>query len=57
MSHFVPADDGKFAECCCGFGADMIMTAESCRNSVRLYYLIHLVYMSTTLIYGQIVTR
>ena len=32
---FVPVvatDDEKIAECCRGFGADVIMTSESCQN-------------------------
>lgn len=28
----VATDDKKIAECCRGFGADVIMTSESCRN-------------------------
>jgi len=28
----VATDDEKIAECCRGFGADVIMTSESCRN-------------------------
>ncbi|XP_026382578.1 uncharacterized protein LOC113277796 isoform X2 [Papaver somniferum] len=33
LDHVVVAtDDEKIAECCRGFGADVIMTSESCRN-------------------------
>lgn len=28
----VATDDEKIAECCRGFGADVIMTSESCQN-------------------------
>jgi 3-deoxy-manno-octulosonate cytidylyltransferase (CMP-KDO synthetase) len=28
----VATDDEKIAECCRGFGADVVMTSESCRN-------------------------
>lgn len=28
----VATDDEKIASCCRGFGADVIMTSESCRN-------------------------
>lgn len=28
----VATDDEKIAECCRGFGAEVIMTSESCRN-------------------------
>ncbi|CAH1449913.1 unnamed protein product [Lactuca virosa] len=31
----VATDDEKIAECCRGFGADVIMTAESCRNGAE----------------------
>lgn len=31
----VATDDEKIAECCRGFGADVIMTAESCRNGTK----------------------
>lgn len=30
----VATDDNKIAECCRGFGADVIMTSESCRNGI-----------------------
>ncbi|KAI3846740.1 hypothetical protein MKX03_028256 [Papaver bracteatum] len=34
LDHVVVAtDDEKIAECCRGFGADVIMTSESCRNA------------------------
>ncbi|CAL5411243.1 unnamed protein product [Camellia sinensis] len=32
---FVATDDEKIAECCRGFGADVIMTSESCRNGTE----------------------
>ncbi|KAM7491834.1 hypothetical protein LguiA_034755 [Lonicera macranthoides] len=36
LDHVVVAtDDEKIAECCRGFGADVIMTAESCRNGTE----------------------
>ncbi|THG23068.1 hypothetical protein TEA_018160 [Camellia sinensis var. sinensis] len=31
----VATDDEKIAECCRGFGADVIMTSESCRNGTE----------------------
>ncbi|KAM7506080.1 hypothetical protein LguiB_004984 [Lonicera macranthoides] len=31
----VATDDAKIAECCRGFGADVIMTSESCRNGTE----------------------
>ncbi|KMS97963.1 hypothetical protein BVRB_4g096820 [Beta vulgaris subsp. vulgaris] len=31
----VATDDNKIAECCRGFGADVIMTSESCRNGAE----------------------
>ena len=31
----VATDDEKIAECCRGFGADVMMTSESCRNGMR----------------------
>ena len=30
----VATDDEKIANCCRGFGADVIMTSESCRNGL-----------------------
>ena len=30
-------DDERIAECCRGFGADVIMTSESCRNGELLF--------------------
>lgn len=36
LDHIVVAtDDEKIAECCRGFGADVIMTSESCRNGTE----------------------
>ncbi|MCL7051421.1 hypothetical protein MKW94_007786 [Papaver nudicaule] len=36
LDHVVVAtDDEKIAECCRGFGADVIMTSESCRNGTE----------------------
>lgn len=36
LNHVVVAtDDEKIAECCRGFGADVIMTSESCRNGTE----------------------
>jgi 3-deoxy-manno-octulosonate cytidylyltransferase (CMP-KDO synthetase) len=36
LDHVVVAtDDEKIADCCRGFGADVIMTAESCRNGTE----------------------
>ncbi|KVH93038.1 3-deoxy-D-manno-octulosonate cytidylyltransferase [Cynara cardunculus var. scolymus] len=36
LDHVVVAtDDEKIADCCRGFGADVIMTAESCRNGAE----------------------
>ncbi|KAG1346752.1 3-deoxy-manno-octulosonate cytidylyltransferase, mitochondrial [Cocos nucifera] len=36
LDHIVVAtDDERIAECCRGFGADVIMTAESCRNGTE----------------------
>ncbi|XP_044501441.1 3-deoxy-manno-octulosonate cytidylyltransferase, mitochondrial-like [Mangifera indica] len=36
LDHLVVAtDDEKIAECCRGFGADVIMTSESCRNGAE----------------------
>lgn len=35
-------DDYKIAECCKGFGADVVMTSESCRNGI--YKLLELRY-------------
>ncbi|CAA2938497.1 3-deoxy-manno-octulosonate cytidylyltransferase, mitochondrial [Olea europaea subsp. europaea] len=36
LDHIVVAtDDDKIAECCRGFGADVIMTSESCRNGTE----------------------
>jgi len=32
FSSVVATDDEKIADCCRGFGADVIMTSESCRN-------------------------
>lgn len=32
----VATDDEKIAECCRQFGADVIMTSESCRNGNKL---------------------
>nr|GLL21697.1 3-deoxy-manno-octulosonate cytidylyltransferase, mitochondrial [Ipomoea trifida] len=32
---FVATDDEKIAECCRGFGAEVIMTSESCRNGTE----------------------
>lgn len=34
----VATDDEKIAECCRGFGADVIMTSESCRNGRLLNF-------------------
>lgn len=34
----VATDDEKIAECCQGFGADVIMTSESCQNGRSLGY-------------------
>ncbi|KAL8548259.1 hypothetical protein ACS0TY_007544 [Phlomoides rotata] len=31
----VATDDYKIAECCKGFGADVVMTSESCRNGTE----------------------
>nr|GMD52762.1 3-deoxy-manno-octulosonate cytidylyltransferase, mitochondrial-like [Ipomoea batatas] len=31
----VATDDEKIAECCRGFGAEVIMTSESCRNGTE----------------------
>lgn len=36
----VATDDDKIAECCRGFGADVIMTSESCRNGRHLGFLL-----------------
>lgn len=30
----VATDDEKIADCCRGFGADVIMTSKSCRNGI-----------------------
>ncbi|KAF2286021.1 hypothetical protein GH714_009747 [Hevea brasiliensis] len=35
MVNVVATDDEKIAECCRGFGADVIMTSESCRNGTE----------------------
>ncbi|KAL9346043.1 hypothetical protein Peur_060896 [Populus x canadensis] len=36
LDHIVVAtDDEKIAECCRGFGADVVMTSESCRNGTE----------------------
>ncbi|EEF45074.1 3-deoxy-manno-octulosonate cytidylyltransferase, mitochondrial [Ricinus communis] len=36
LDHIIVAtDDEKIAECCRGFGADVIMTSESCRNGTE----------------------
>ncbi|PIN22737.1 3-deoxy-manno-octulosonate cytidylyltransferase [Handroanthus impetiginosus] len=36
LDHVVVAtDDDKIAECCIGFGADVVMTSESCRNGTE----------------------
>lgn len=35
IESFVATDDEKIAECCRGFGADVIMTSESCRNGTE----------------------
>nr|DAD22898.1 TPA_asm: hypothetical protein HUJ06_024361 [Nelumbo nucifera] len=36
LDHIVVAtDDERIAECCRGFGADVIMTSESCRNGTE----------------------
>lgn len=36
LDHVVVAtDDDKIAECCRGFGADVVMTSESCRNGTE----------------------
>ncbi|KAL6535716.1 hypothetical protein OROHE_012560 [Orobanche hederae] len=32
---FVATDDERIAECCRGFGADVVMTSESCRNGTE----------------------
>lgn len=34
----VATDDERIAECCRGFGADVIMTSESCRNGLILSF-------------------
>lgn len=33
----VATDDEKIAECCRGFGADVLMTSESCRNGNLIF--------------------
>ncbi|KAE8732157.1 3-deoxy-manno-octulosonate cytidylyltransferase [Hibiscus syriacus] len=39
LDHLVVAtDDEKIAECCRGFGADVIMTSESCQNGAERCY-------------------
>ncbi|KAK8579221.1 hypothetical protein V6N13_142438 [Hibiscus sabdariffa] len=39
LDHLVVAtDDEKIAECCRGFGADVIMTSESCQNGTERCY-------------------
>lgn len=44
MSHLwllglvVATDDEKIAECCRGFGANVIMTSESCQNGSSLVF-------------------
>ncbi|KAL6529727.1 hypothetical protein OROGR_015350 [Orobanche gracilis] len=35
MIQVVATDDDKIAECCRGFGADVVMTSESCRNGTE----------------------
>ncbi|RVW71952.1 3-deoxy-manno-octulosonate cytidylyltransferase, mitochondrial [Vitis vinifera] len=35
IGSFVATDDDKIADCCRGFGADVIMTSESCRNGTE----------------------
>lgn len=35
----VATDDHKIAECCEGFGADVVMTSESCRNGISPFHL------------------
>lgn len=32
----VATDDDRIAECCRGFGADVIMTSDSCKNGIIL---------------------
>jgi CMP-2-keto-3-deoxyoctulosonic acid synthetase len=39
LDHVVVAtDDERIADCCRGFGADVIMTSESCRNGTDLLF-------------------
>jgi len=39
LDHVVVAtDDERIADCCRGFGADVIMTSESCRNGADLLF-------------------
>lgn len=33
----VATDDERIAECCRGFGADVIMTSESCKNGIIIF--------------------
>jgi len=40
----VATDDERIAECCRGFGADVIMTSESCRNGFFTVFFIILVF-------------
>ncbi|XP_078429039.1 nucleotide-diphospho-sugar transferases superfamily protein isoform X4 [Wolffia australiana] len=35
LDHIVATDDQRIAECCRGFGADVIMTSESCLNGTE----------------------
>ena len=34
----VATDDERIAECCRGFGADVIMTSESCQNGKAIFF-------------------
>lgn len=37
----VATDDERIADCCRGFGADVIMTSESCRNGLYSFFLVY----------------